>query len=182
MNPYNCHQNLDKSFSLVPKGQIQNIVSLSKFPCLLSFITIIISWSCSIESSFWSWYWTCKAKKKKVQKQNVGRKNGSSIMFSKKCGLQNCHGLRLWYGVIGNWLWFVAKCVVKLKVGKKIWCLSLIVCKNMQVGKNARLHALYVLWVKNPCQQKTNMWKVSVYGLVGVKTLLLNWFVLVKLL
>jgi hypothetical protein len=28
MNPYNCHQNLDTSFSLAPKGQIQNIVSL----------------------------------------------------------------------------------------------------------------------------------------------------------
>jgi hypothetical protein len=44
----------------------------------------------------------------------------------------------------------------------------------MQVGKNARLHALDVLWVKDPCQQKTNMQKMSVYGLVRVKTLLLN--------
>jgi hypothetical protein len=80
-------------------------------------------------------------------------------VFSKKCGLQNGHGLRQWYGVIGNCLWFDAKCVVKLKGGKNYWCLSLIVCKNMHVGKNARLYALDVLWVKNPCQRKTNMQK-----------------------
>jgi len=42
-------------------------------------------------------------------------------------------------------------CVMRLKVGKIFWCISLTTCKNMHVGKNARLHTLDVLWATISC-------------------------------
>ncbi len=72
---------------------------------------------------------------------------------------------------------------MRLMVGKIYWFLSLIVCRNMQVGGNAKSHTLNLFWASISCLPVINMPKMNGCELVGVKVTLLKWWLfLVKLL
>jgi len=80
----------------------------------------------------------------------------------------------LWMGVMGNLTWFNAKFVMRSMVGKIYWFLNLTICKNMLVGKNAKSHALDLLWVNISCLPIVNMPRMNGCELVRIKVTLLK--------
>jgi len=72
---------------------------------------------------------------------------------------------------------------MSLMGGKNYWFLNLIVDRSMQVGGNARLHILGLIWGNILCLLIVNVPRMSSCGHARVKILLLNWWLaLVKLL
>ncbi len=60
---------------------------------------------------------------------------------------------------------------------------KLLVHKSMEVGGSARLHVLDSLWGDILCLLTVNMPRTNICGLVGVKIILLKWWlVLMKLM
>jgi hypothetical protein len=174
MNPYNCHQNLNTSFSLTPKGQIQNIVSL--FQNFLVFDPLSPSLFFDLVESSPFFYPNTKLPRPK-------QKNPKTKCKKKKWELNSIFQ-EMWAAKL-SWVEAMVWCDRKLIMVCCKMCSEIegreknLVPKFHSVQKHVgrqkcKVACPSVLWVKNPCQQKTNMKKMSVHGLVRVKALLLN--------
>jgi hypothetical protein len=94
-----------------------------------------------------------------------------------RCGLQNYFAMRLWLGVRCT-----TRFAMSLMGGKNYWFLNLIVDISMQVGGNARLHILGLIWGNILCLLIVSVPRMRSCGHARVKILLLKWWlVLVKL-